>query len=163
MSPKKSGRRVRAPVQVYLDPVDRELLEEVVRTTGLSRAEILRRGLRRVADDALTERAPGWSLERLVGVMSGAAGLPRDLAQRHDEYLYGSQEARVKYIDWHQRAVGAGESLRSVSRLRGGHRAVESGSRLVGTVLILAESQAHTLYLMSPALMRARSATGDCP
>jgi len=30
----------------------------------------------------------------------------------------------------------------------------------VGTVLILAEFQAHTLYLMSPALMRARSAKG---
>ena len=39
-------------------------------------------------------------------------------------------------------------------------RAVESGSRFVGTVLILAEFQAHTLYLMSPALMRARSAKG---
>ncbi len=36
-------------------------------------------------------------------------------------------------------------------------RALESGSRFVGTVLILAEFQAHTLYLMSPALMRARS------
>ncbi len=99
MSPKKSGRRVRAPVQVYLDPADRDLLEEVVRATGLSRAEILRRGLRRVADYALTERAPGWSLDRLVGAMGGAAGLPKDLAERHDKYLYGSQEARIKHID----------------------------------------------------------------
>ncbi len=54
MSSKKSSRRVREPVQVYLDPADRDLLEEVVRATGLSRAEILRRGLRRMADDALT-------------------------------------------------------------------------------------------------------------
>jgi len=99
MSAKKSARRVKEPVQVYLDPTDRELLEQVVRATGLSRAEILRRGLRRVADDALTERAPGWSLDRLVGAMGGAAGLPKDLAERHDEYLYGSQEARVKHID----------------------------------------------------------------
>ncbi len=99
MSPKKSRPRVRAPVQVYLEPADRELLEQVVRATGLSRAEILRRGLRRMADDALTERAPGWSLDRLVGAMSGAADLPKDLAERHDEYLYGSQEARIKHID----------------------------------------------------------------
>ena len=76
MSPKKSSRRVREPVQVYLDPADRDLLEQVVRATGLSRAEILRRGLRRVADEALTERAPGWSLDRLVGAMRGAAELP---------------------------------------------------------------------------------------
>ncbi len=99
MSAKKSARRVKEPVQVYLDPTDRDLLEEVVRATGLSRAEILRRGLRRMADDALAERAPGWSLDRLVGAMGGAADLPKDLAERHDEYLYGSQEARVKHID----------------------------------------------------------------
>ncbi len=99
MSPKKSARRVKEPVQVYLDPTDRELLEQVVRATGLSRAEILRRGLRRVADDALTERAPGWSLDRLVGALGGAANLPKDLAERQDEYLYGSQEARIKHID----------------------------------------------------------------
>ncbi len=99
MSARKSGRRVREPVQVYLDPVDRELLEQVVRATGLSRAEILRRGLRRVADDALTERAPGWSLDRLVGALGAAADLPTNLAECHDEYLSGSQEDRVKHID----------------------------------------------------------------
>ena len=99
MSPKKSERRVREPIQVYLEPADRDLLEQVVRATGLSRAEILRRGLRRVADEALTERAPGWSLDRLVGAMGGASDLPKDLAERHDEYLYGSQENRVKNTD----------------------------------------------------------------
>ncbi len=99
MSARKSARRVKEPVQVYLDPTDRELLEQVVRATGLSRAEILRRGLRRMADEALTERAPGWSLDRLVGAMGGAADLPKDLAERHDKYLYGSQEARIKHID----------------------------------------------------------------
>jgi hypothetical protein len=99
MSPKKSSRRVRAPVQVYLDPVDRDLLEEVVRATGLSRAEILRRGLRRMADDALTERAPGWSLDRLVGALGAGADLPKDLAEHHDAYLYGSQKNRVRRTD----------------------------------------------------------------
>ena len=99
MYPKKSSRRVREPVQVYLDPADRDLLEEVVRATGLSRAEILRRGLRRMADDALTERAPGWSFDRLVDAMGGAGDLPRDLAECHDEYLYGSQKDRVERSD----------------------------------------------------------------
>ncbi len=99
MSPKKSRRRVREPVQVYLDPADRDLLEQVVRATGLSRAEILRRGLRRVADDALTEHAPGWSLDRLVGALGAGADLPTDLAECHDEYLYGSQKDRVQRTD----------------------------------------------------------------
>ncbi len=34
-------------------------------------------------------------------------------------------------------------------------RLVESGSRLIGTVLILAEFQAHFLYLLGPARARA--------
>ncbi len=38
-------------------------------------------------------------------------------------------------------------------------RLVESGSRLIGTVLILAEFQAHFLYLMGPA--RARAIVSD--
>lgn len=33
--------KVREPFQVYLDPADRTLLDEVAERTGLSRAEIL--------------------------------------------------------------------------------------------------------------------------
>jgi hypothetical protein len=99
MPRKKSSRQVREPVQVYLEPADRDLLEQVVHATGLSRAEVLRRGLRRVADDALKEHAPGWSLDRLVGALGGASDLPEDLAERHDEYLYGSQKDRVARSD----------------------------------------------------------------
>ncbi len=84
---------------MYLEPADRDLLEEVVRATGLSRAEVLRRGLRRVADEALTEHAPGWSLDRLVGALGSAGDLPEDLAERHDDYLYGSQRDPVKRTD----------------------------------------------------------------
>ena len=87
------GRRVREPVQVYLDEVDRSLLEELAGRTGLPRAELLRRGLRRMADDVLTERAPGWSFDRVVGVLGDDPALPSDLAARHDEYLYGGEHA----------------------------------------------------------------------
>jgi len=87
------GRRVREPVQVYLDEVDRSLLEELAGRTGLPRAELLRRGLRRMADEVLTERAPGWSLDRLVGVLGDDPALPSDLAARHDAYLYGGEHA----------------------------------------------------------------------
>jgi len=85
------GRRVREPVQVYLDEVDRSLLEELAGRTGLPRAELLRRGLRRMADEVLTERAPGWSFDRVVGVLGDDPALPSDLAARHDAYLYGGE------------------------------------------------------------------------
>lgn len=81
--------RVREPVQVYLDRADRSLLEEVATRTGLSRAEILRRGLRRVSEELLAESGPGSSFERLVGALGDDPELPSDLSVRHDEYLYG--------------------------------------------------------------------------
>jgi hypothetical protein len=81
---RRSRSRVREPVQAYLDEADHALLEEVVRRTGLARAEILRRGLRAFARDALAERKPGWSLEFLIGSIPDG---PSDLSERHDEYL----------------------------------------------------------------------------
>ena len=85
--------RVREPVQVYLDRSDRDLLEQAARETGLSRAEIMRRGLRRFADDILTERPPGWSLQGLISSLEDVEDLPTDLAERHDTYLYGGGES----------------------------------------------------------------------
>lgn len=89
MQRRRQHSKVREPVQVYLDPSDRSLLETVAAGTGLSRAEILRRGLRRVASDLLAERKPGASFEHLIGAMGDDPSLPSDLAERHDEYLYG--------------------------------------------------------------------------
>lgn len=80
---------VREPVQVYLDAADRSLLNEAAERTGLSRAEILRRGLRRAAADLLAEHRPGAAFEGLVGALGDDPGLPSDLAARHDAYLYG--------------------------------------------------------------------------
>lgn len=88
MARKSRSPRVREPVQVYLDPADRELLEEAARRTGLPRAEVLRRGLRTIAREMLTERRPGSSLEYLIGVLGDDPSIPRDLAEKHDEYLY---------------------------------------------------------------------------
>lgn len=86
-------RRVREPVQAYLDEADRALLEEVARRTGLSRAEIMRRGLRAFAQQALTERKPGWSLEHLIGAIPDG---PADLSERHDEYLAQALEEELR-------------------------------------------------------------------
>jgi hypothetical protein len=80
--------RVREQVVVYLDAKDRELLEEMVEATGLARTELFRRGLRRLALDALTDSPPGSSLEYLAET-GREDDLPPDVSERPDDYLYG--------------------------------------------------------------------------
>ena len=58
------SKKVREPVQVYLDKLDRELLERAAQQTGLSKAEVLRRGLRRFVG-SLAGHGAGSSLARL--------------------------------------------------------------------------------------------------
>jgi hypothetical protein len=81
--------RLKEPVQVYLDRTDRSLLDDVANRTGLSRAEILRRGLRMAAEALLADREPGYSFEDLVGALGDDPSLPEDLSTHHDGYLYG--------------------------------------------------------------------------
>lgn len=80
--------RVREQAVVYMSAADRALLERLAGQTGLSRAELFRRGLRRLADELLRERAPGSSLDYLVDIAEGTDA-PADLAECHDHYLYG--------------------------------------------------------------------------
>ncbi len=87
-------RRVREPVQVYLDAEDRELLEQVARTTGLARAEVLRRGLRSLAATTLAGgNEAAQPLEYLIGVLGSGKSIPTDLAGEHDRYLAQGDEA----------------------------------------------------------------------
>ncbi len=95
MKSRRRADRVREPVQVYLDASDRDLLESLARSTGLPRAELLRRGLRRLAQTELAERRPGWSLDVLIGAMGDDPRLPTDLSVRHDEFLYGGGYDRL--------------------------------------------------------------------
>jgi len=85
---------VREPVQVYLEPADRSLLDRLAARTGLSRAELLRRGVRQLAERELSDRPAGWSLERLTGALGNDPSVPADLAARHDEYLYRRPRAK---------------------------------------------------------------------
>lgn len=93
MSESKRKPRVREPVQVYLDEADRELLELTASASGLARAEVLRRGLRKLAEDWLADKSPGWSLDSLIGSLEDANDLPNDLASHHDDYLYGRKNS----------------------------------------------------------------------
>jgi hypothetical protein len=81
-------KRVREPVQVYMDADDKALLDELAAETSLSRAELLRRGLRRIAADLRGARAPGRSLDELIGALGAELNVPEDLSSKHDEYLY---------------------------------------------------------------------------
>jgi hypothetical protein len=79
--------RVREPVQVYLDRQDRDLLEQLVESTGLPRTELIRRGLRALAADTLVSQPPGTSMESLIGSFGDTPDIPADLSERHDFYI----------------------------------------------------------------------------
>jgi hypothetical protein len=78
----KNPLRVREPLQVYLDPDERGLLDRLARETGLSRAEILRRGLKSFA----VEHGGKSPMLEFLDSMAGAE-YPPDMSARHDDYL----------------------------------------------------------------------------
>jgi hypothetical protein len=74
---------VREPLQVYLDRDDRALLDRLAQEAGLSRAEVLRRGLRSFAAENARGKSP------LFDFLMSMRGddWPADIAERHDDYL----------------------------------------------------------------------------
>lgn len=89
---KSSGGRVREPIQVYLDQRERSQLDRLAHELGLSRAEVLRRGLMSLAD-----RDAGslfQAMEALVGGFS-SKDAPADLAEAHDERLAQDHDERT--------------------------------------------------------------------
>ena len=97
--PKKPGT-VREPVQVYLTRQDRALLDQVAKATGLSRAEVLRRGLRSIGASVLAEANPVLKLLDEMAKGDWPPEMPQDVAERHDHYL---AEA---YSDTHEPGSG---------------------------------------------------------
>jgi len=72
---KQPAKRVREQVVVYLDERDRALLEKLTNRTGLAKTELFRRGLRRLADEMLGRKAPGFSLKTEDGRTVSLASL----------------------------------------------------------------------------------------
>ncbi len=92
---KKRSDRVKQPVQVYLDRQDSTILGNLVDQTGLSKAELLRRALRELAQRVLTgKKKPGWSFDVLIGVLGDDPSYPPDFSERHDFYLAQALEER---------------------------------------------------------------------
>lgn len=79
--------KVRAPVQVYLTLQDRQLLKEVAVAAGVSGAEVLRRGLRRMAGEVLSDRSPAMQMLEEMNSAHWPPGTPSDAALKHDQYL----------------------------------------------------------------------------
>ena len=85
MKRKRPVSRVREPIQVYIAADERQLLDSLAADTGLSRAEILRRGLRVFA----AERAGGQGPMRRLMESLQATPWPHDVAREHDAHLAG--------------------------------------------------------------------------
>ena len=85
---KNPAKSVREPVQVYLAPDDSELLARIAAESGLSKAEVLRRGVRSFA----REQSGVSPMVRYIAE-SGTAGWPKAVAANHDAVLAESYRA----------------------------------------------------------------------
>lgn len=89
----RSTARVREPVQVYLDPIDRDRLERLRGQLGASKSEALRRGLealeREITDP---ERHPALRIIGIAGAVPAAARPSYDVAREHDRFLADGEE-----------------------------------------------------------------------
>jgi hypothetical protein len=83
---------VREPAQVYLAPDDSALLSRLAEETGLSKAEILRRGIKSYAREQGHAAAP---MLRFIAETS-AEGWPESVAVEHDAVLAESYQAPRK-------------------------------------------------------------------
>jgi hypothetical protein len=87
----KQAKRVREPVQAYLDEADADLLESLSERSELPKAELIRRGIRLLARNLDVAGQPFASLGALSGALDAATNVPTDLAAHHDDYLYGHE------------------------------------------------------------------------
>lgn len=87
----RKAPQVREPVQVYLAPDDSALLSRVVEQSGLSKAEILRRGLRSFA---AAQKGNSPMIQFLES--SDPTGWNEEVAVDHDAILADEYRARSR-------------------------------------------------------------------
>jgi hypothetical protein len=83
---------VREPIQIYITAGERRLLDSLAVETGLSRAEILRRGLRGFAAEHAGDRGPMQLLLQSFRDENWSS----DIAAKHDDHL------AIAYLDDHE-------------------------------------------------------------
>ena len=76
-------RSVREPLQIYMASDERRLLNQLSEETGLSRAEILRQGLRQFA---MQRAGSGGPMDALMRSLRDKPLSP-DIAASHDDHL----------------------------------------------------------------------------
>jgi len=84
------ARAVREPIQVYLTAEERTELDRLAVEEGISRAEVLRRGIRSYALESAGGDSP---VLNLITEMKGS-DWPPDVATNHDNHLAESYRER---------------------------------------------------------------------
>ncbi len=92
----RSPTKVREPVQAYLDKGDADLLNALAERLSQSKAEVIRQGIRRLAQELDLTSRPGAGVSGLLGSLDDASDVPADLAARHDDYLYAVDAAPTR-------------------------------------------------------------------
>jgi hypothetical protein len=79
----KRKDQVKEPIQIYMAPGERRFLDALALETGLSRAEILRRGMRSFAAERSGDSGP---MQTFMQTMR-AHRWPKGIAADHDTHL----------------------------------------------------------------------------
>lgn len=80
---KSKDAQIREPLQIYMAPGERRFLDSLAEETGLSRAEILRRGMRSFAAERAGDDGPMQVFMRSMRKRRWPSGI----ATAHDEHL----------------------------------------------------------------------------
>jgi Arc/MetJ-type ribon-helix-helix transcriptional regulator len=90
------GKRVSEPVQVYLDGGQRRRLEQLAGQLGLSKSDVVRRGLEAL-ERQLADPAEHPAL-RIIGIAAAETTVDADydVAREHDRYLTESERKSWK-------------------------------------------------------------------
>ena len=89
---KRKPEQVKEPIQIYMAPSERRFLDALAIETGLSRAEILRRGMRSFAAERSGEDGP---MQTFMRNMRGHRW-PKSIALDHDKHLADAYTDRHK-------------------------------------------------------------------
>jgi hypothetical protein len=93
---RRRSARVAEPVQVYLNPADQALLNDLSALVGSNKSDVLRRGLaalERELSDPASHPALG-----IIGIAAHetAASAGYDVAREHDRYFADLEDARAR-------------------------------------------------------------------
>ncbi len=91
----RQAKRVREPVQVYLDAPEQERLERLTEEMDTTKSDILRRGLEALERELFDPKHhPALQIIGIAGVEQSQER-DFDVAREHDRYLAGLEDRRL--------------------------------------------------------------------